>query len=308
MKPWKDLTFADNYMFCKILEDEALCKELLEILLHIKVGKIIYNKTERQIEPGFGSRGIRMDVYLEESDKIYDIEMQTCNYSDLPLRVRYYQGAMDLAKVKKRSKVDELKETYILFICLNDPFNAELPVYTIKNMIKESPETLYNDKTHRVFYNCSAYKHEKNDALKGLLEYLSTNTVTTDFSRKLETSVTDAKINNDWEDSYMFLSGWIEDEIKNGIRDGIQKGIDQGIQQGIEQGIQQGIQKGIDQGIQQGMQKGIQQGIEQGIQQGKIEGIDSEKIRIAKELLNNKVSLNIIVQSTGLTEDFINNL
>lgn len=288
MKSWNELTFSDNFLFCKILEDESLCRELIEILLHTKIKKIIYNKTERQIEPGFNSKGIRMDVYLEDSNKIYDIEMQTSHYSELPLRVRYYQGAMDLSKIKKRSHVTELKETYILFICKDDPFKAGIPVYTIENKIKESPKTHYNDKTHRVFYNCSAYNYEKDKDLKGLLEYISTNNVTTDFSKKLENSVTDAKTNNDWEDSYMFLSGWLEDELKTGM----QQSRKQGLQEGLKEGLQQGLKEGIQQGIQQGMLKGI----------------NSEKTRIAKEMIANNLSIEQISKITGLEEEYIKNI
>lgn len=292
MKSWNELTFSDNFLFCKIMEDESLCRELIEILLHIKIKKLIYNKTERQIEPGFASKGIRMDVYLEDSNKIYDIEMQTSHYSELPLRVRYYQGAMDLSKVKKRSHVNELKETYILFICKEDPFKAGIPVYTIENIIKESPETHYNDKTHRVFYNCSAYNYEKDKDLKGLLEYISTNNVTTDFSKKLECFVTDAKTNNDWEDSYMFLSGWLEDELKTGM------------QQIRQQVLQEGLQEGKQLGLEEGLKEGLQQGIEEGI----LKGINSEKTRIAKEMLTNNFSMDQISKITGLEEAFIQEL
>ena len=36
-KPWEELTFTDNFIFCKVMEDESLCKELLETLLDIKI-------------------------------------------------------------------------------------------------------------------------------------------------------------------------------------------------------------------------------------------------------------------------------
>ena len=38
---WEELTFANNFMFCKIMESEPeICRRLLEILLHIKIEKL----------------------------------------------------------------------------------------------------------------------------------------------------------------------------------------------------------------------------------------------------------------------------
>ena len=41
-KPFEELTIADDFMFCKVMEDESLCKTFLELLLTGKVGKITY--------------------------------------------------------------------------------------------------------------------------------------------------------------------------------------------------------------------------------------------------------------------------
>ena len=31
LKPWEELTITDDFMFCKVMSDSALCKELLEM-------------------------------------------------------------------------------------------------------------------------------------------------------------------------------------------------------------------------------------------------------------------------------------
>ena len=41
-KQYEDLTFTDDFMFCKVLEnDEELSKELLELILDVKIRKAI---------------------------------------------------------------------------------------------------------------------------------------------------------------------------------------------------------------------------------------------------------------------------
>ena len=41
-KNYKDLTFTNNFMFCKILENNPdLCKELTETILDVKIREIV---------------------------------------------------------------------------------------------------------------------------------------------------------------------------------------------------------------------------------------------------------------------------
>lgn len=115
-KPWKELTFADNYIFCKVMLDEELCKKFIEILLGIKIAKIEYLNTENQIENYYDSRGVRLDVYVKDSDRIFDIEIQTGDYDDLLLRARYYQGACDVATTKRQTRYLIMTKAMLYFI------------------------------------------------------------------------------------------------------------------------------------------------------------------------------------------------
>ena len=55
-------------------------------------------------------------------------------------------------------------------------------------------------------------------------------------------------------------------------------------------------------------EEGVEDGIEQGIQKGILEGAKNQKLSTAKALKENNVSIDIIVKSTGLTEDEINSI
>ena len=49
-KKFEDLTFADHYMFEKVLhENQDICQELLERLLKIKIDHITYPEIEKTI-------------------------------------------------------------------------------------------------------------------------------------------------------------------------------------------------------------------------------------------------------------------
>ena len=53
--------------------------------------------------------------------------------------VRHYQSMMDSDNLLKGQSYSELKESYVLLICLYDPFKQGLPVYTFKNTCEENP-------------------------------------------------------------------------------------------------------------------------------------------------------------------------
>ena len=243
-KSWDELTFADNFLFCKIMEDESICRQLLEILLPIKIRKIEYLSTEKEFHPSYKGRSIRLDVFLKDSNRTFDIEMQTSDFTNLPMRARFYQGAMDASTTKKRTKFSKLKESYILFICTGDPFHCKLPVYTVKQTFFEKPDFLYDDRSHKVFYNCKAYKVADNEDLRGLMEFIQTNKATTDFSRRLEENVKTAKQNTKWEDEYMFFTDVLEEE-KEKVRIIARK---QGRKEGREEGREEGLKEGLKEG------------------------------------------------------------
>lgn len=83
---YRELKFSDDFMFCKVLQNEPeLCKELVELIIDRKIGRIITDESQQSIKITADGKGVRLDVYLEDDkDTVYDIEMQTANPSNLP--------------------------------------------------------------------------------------------------------------------------------------------------------------------------------------------------------------------------------
>jgi len=67
-------------------------------------------------------------------------------------------------------------------------------------------------------------------------------------------------------------------------------------------------QKGMQQGIRQVIEQGIKQGIKQGIGQGIEQGIKQEKEQVAKKMLQQNITTDVIMQVTGLNRDQIEKL
>ena len=192
-KPIEELTFTDNFMFCHAMKNEELCKELLEKLLHIKIDHIVYPELEKELTAYYESKSVRLDVYVKDSDKIYDIEMQNQQSNFLPLRTRYYQSMIDADNLLKGENYSDLKESFIIFICTFDPFNAELPCYTFKNICKEDTTIELKDKTSKIIFNSTSYEKEKDVDIRKFLKYIKTQEATDDFTNRLNTFVEKAK-------------------------------------------------------------------------------------------------------------------
>ena len=101
LKPVEELELSDDFMFCRVMQDENICKELLERLLKIEIEKIEYPKLQQEIRPYYESKGVRLDVYVKNSNHVFDIELQNGRREDFAKRTRYYQSMIDIDNLMK---------------------------------------------------------------------------------------------------------------------------------------------------------------------------------------------------------------
>ena len=47
---YENISFTNNFAFCKVLQNEEICREVIETLLHIKVGKLKYKSLEKELK------------------------------------------------------------------------------------------------------------------------------------------------------------------------------------------------------------------------------------------------------------------
>ena len=122
---WNHITITDNYMFGTVFRDPLLCQELLERVLNIPIDKVVFTDAEHTLSPEIGARGIRMDVHVADSaGTIYDVEVQNANEGNLERRSRYYLSANDIDCIAPGIAYDEMRNSFVIFICTFDPFWA----------------------------------------------------------------------------------------------------------------------------------------------------------------------------------------
>ena len=122
-KQYEELGITDAFMFAKVMSNKEICKPVLEQILNIKIRDIEYLDYEETIQIAPGSKSIRLDIYVEDDkNTVFNLEMQTTNYEELPKRSRYYQDIIDLKLIEKGQSYDILKTSYVIFICTFDFF------------------------------------------------------------------------------------------------------------------------------------------------------------------------------------------
>ena len=302
---WESLTLSNDFMFSKVMRDKEICRETLEILLDKKIGEITYIDNQKTIDINYDAKSVRLDVYVEDEQRIYNIEMQVVNKKDLAKRSRYYQGMIDLNAIEKGEIYRDLKESIVIFICKFDPFGEGLSKYTFENICNENKELYLKDGTSKVFFNTKDYYKERSEDAKSFLEYIEKETTSeNNFVKKLEQKIKNIKENKVWRAEFMTLL-MREQEI---ARDNFEKGMAEGVIKGREEGIAEGVIRGREEGIAEGVIKGREEGIAEGVIKGRQEatakGIE-KIIEIYREELNfeDEIIIQKLVKKYNLTKE-----
>ena len=272
LKPIEELTFTDDFMFGRIMQNPEICKGLLERLLEIKIDRIEYPTLQKTISPHYKSKGIRLDVYVQDTNSVFDIEIQNVLDDNLPKRTRYYQSMMDIDLLLKGKNYTELKESFVIFVCKEDFFGLNLPCYSFSNICKENPELQLGDENHKIIFNASAFENEKNVEKKSILEYILDKKSTSDFTEQLDNLVEKTKLNELFRGDYM---AWGLAEF-----DAEQRGYKEGVQEGYISGMSDGISRGEH----------------------------LKAVETAKNMLKDKLDIETIIKYTGLSLETIQSL
>ena len=224
MKRFEDLTFTDDFMFCKVMQNEGLCKKLIEMILSKTIGKITYISVQHNINTYEQAKSVRFDILVQVEDgKLYDVEMQVSNERNIPKRMRFYQAAIDISFLDKGNSYNNLNDSFIIFICLFDVIGKNKAIYTFENLCIEDKKTPLQDGTKKVIINAEAFNNTENKELKDFLEYLKTGKANTEFTRGIEAMIQTVKQNEQARQEYRLLSTFEMDARDRGFSEGVKQ-------------------------------------------------------------------------------------
>ena len=144
------------------------------------------------------AHGVRFDAFLK-SDKLWaEIEMQTGESPPLDKRARYYHANMDLDFLEQGRPYDDLKPSYVIFICMKDPFEMGEAVYQFQ-MIDKKLQLQLNDETYTIILAIDCPKGKIPKELETFFTYVEREEVdeNDDFVKRIHEKV--EEVNRDTE-------------------------------------------------------------------------------------------------------------
>ena len=235
VKTLKELNLEDDFLFAKVMSDKDICKEFLEKLLEIKIEKIEMPENQKTIDLLLESKGIRLDIYVkDENNTVYNVEMQRGKHKNIPKRLRYYQGNIDLDLINKGEDYRKLSKSYIIFICTFDLFNKGRHKYTFETVCKEDNSIKLEDDTNKIILNTKGIIKDLNNEIIEFLKYVEhsdseiVNKAKGDLVKNIHKKVIEVKNNPKVEVEFMTLLERDREKIEEGIEKGIEKGRKEG--------------------------------------------------------------------------------
>ena len=151
------------------------------------------------------------NVYFEDGDTVYDIEIQKADKGNLPRRTRMYSSMMDANMLDKGLEYEQLKDSYVIFICMFDPFENGLTRYTFKSICEEAEGLPLGDGRCIMFLNTKGSIGELGADMDAFFGYINggVSSIGTgkdsgnEFVERLDQCVLDINGDEDWRQGYM---------------------------------------------------------------------------------------------------------
>lgn len=195
-------------VFSLVMGKKENCKEFIERALNMDIASIDVLEVEKSIEGGVDVRGVRLDVYVvDNKGNGYNIEMQVgSRYKEyLGRRARYYQAMADIGSLKKGQKYFELPQSYVIFVCVFDPFEENRKYYSFKNYCEQNQELELKDGATKVFLYTKGSVGTVSDELQNLFDYINTGKPNDAYTKQLEKDVVYANEDPNRREEFMTL-------------------------------------------------------------------------------------------------------
>lgn len=239
---WEELTIANDRMFSMVMENNAICRELLRrILPELAIDRVQRVTVQKQVNTPLDARTVRFDVYIQRT---YIVEMQVANRQNLQYRLRYYLEQADHSILGPGDNYEKLAgyPTYVIFFCDFDYYGQDRPEYRFEWRNIDQPNLTAGTGQQLVIFNAQASTFHDNIGVAGFLKLMHNQIAAGDpLVEQITQEIKRIKQDPERRRDYMKYELDLMDARSDGMAIGLAEGKKQGIQQGLEQGKQQSI-------------------------------------------------------------------
>ena len=253
IKPFKDLSLVDDFMFSEVMRRPENIKPFLEALLEKKIERVVTIDKQKDLKDTYDAHGIRLDVYLEDEHHTkYDMEVQARLHRKLEKRIRYYTSGIDRHSLEMNTDYEELSDCFVIFICVEDYFGAGLAVYERESHIKGAPEIAYEDGSHAFILNADFKTENGNPAVMDFLRYIRAgykgeqyDISESSYLRQIDEAISEIKEDSGREMEYMTMTMKMMDERKEAFEQGEARGRAEGERRNQIKTIKRMLSRGL---------------------------------------------------------------
>lgn len=139
--------------FLEVVFKDITCTEFL-LRTILNKNDLIVNDVVCQFDvKNLQGRSVRFDVFaVDDTNTIYDVEIQRSSAGAIPKRARYNSSLMDANITKSGESYKDLNDSYVIFITETDVLGYGLPLYTIRRYIEEVKQP-FDDGSHIIYVN-----------------------------------------------------------------------------------------------------------------------------------------------------------
>ena len=242
----RDIPLENDAMFAEVMRRKDACIGLLETIFEGRRIRDIVYEDDFYIEPQKniifdpGNKSIRLDVYFEDEDAVYDIELQKVKRWNLAKRSRMYSSMMDANMLDKGLEYDALKKSYVIFVCMFDVFGQGMKSYRFRTMCENVQGLPLDDGRYIIVVNTKGSVGGSTEDMDAFFRYLNGGIKSigtgehsgNSFVKKLDRYVLDINGDEDWRQGYMKYELNLIEKYKDGRADGINEGVSIGRAEG----------------------------------------------------------------------------
>ena len=113
--------FTEDKVFGWVMENNEFCRFVIQTILpELKIVEVQNLYVQRELRNADRqAKDVRLDILVRDNkNRLYNVEMQVADKDNLGQRMRYYLSKIDGHYTLEKSKsYNDLKETYIIFLC-----------------------------------------------------------------------------------------------------------------------------------------------------------------------------------------------
>lgn len=223
---WRKAGITNDFIFGNVMQMGNNCRDLLRAILpELNIQQAHFVNTQKDVHDQHDRKGVRMDVFAEDDvGRAYDIEMQVADEHNLGPRIRYYQSKIDTDSLRSGASYQDIKPSYVIFLCAFDPFECGLRRYDFQWQCKQNPDIILPTKSQAIILNSKGIRGQVTEELDSFFALMNGQEAADDFGRQIAADVARVKADPVKKGDFMEMAMKISDAKRAGMRAGIRDG------------------------------------------------------------------------------------